>query len=205
MVLGGRRGRRRGGGGRCPLVGGGWRGPGLGELRKGAWRLKPAARWIPIMALALASCGGGTKPCNPGTIMLTVRLDAMTAEADAIDVATTIDGKTTDGTASHRSGVLEGTIEVSFDMYAAGGRVDFTLTARKGSPSRLLGTGTGSIVAVPQGCATLTIDVFAADAGAAGSGGRGGISGGGTGGGGTGGGAAGTGGSVASGTGGGGA
>lgn len=133
------------------------------------------------LVLALDAGCGGTRSCNSGTVMLTVKFDSKTRAATSMDVETTIG---TDGGAPHSESVSrtagspDGTLEVAFPGgYPTGARLTVKLTARNGTGT--LGVGTGTIPALPAGCATLSIVVGAPDgsSGAAGVGGTGGTGG----------------------------
>jgi hypothetical protein len=148
----------------------------------------------------LLGCGSTTKPCNPGTVLVTVTFDAKTKGADSIDVNVRIDGGAPKLTnLPHKAGDTQGSVEVFFPNgsgYPAGKRVDVSVVARSGQMA--LGTAMTTIAMAPSGCGAVSVkfggstpDGGAGADGAAGSGTAG------SGGGGAGGGAAGDDGGVA--------
>jgi concanavalin A-like lectin/glucanase superfamily protein len=141
--------------------------------------------------LVVALSGGlaceSTNACKQGTLLVTATFDSVSRTADNVEITVAIGGgqPRPPTTLAYNSGMSQGTIEVAFPGgYPAGQQVSVTLRATKSGAQ--VGTGSGT-VALPQGCATLAIDVSSIDGG------------GGSGGGGGGGGTAGTGGSAGSG------
>src|SRR6476646_7796281 len=83
---------------------------------------------LALLAIALAGCSS-TKPCNPGTVLLTVMFDATTSAADRIDVNVSEDGgAATLTTLSRQPGPSDGSIEIYFPTggYPKGKSLDVT-------------------------------------------------------------------------------
>ncbi len=93
-------------------------------------------RSIAILCLGLAAgCGGGTRACKSGTLLVHVTLDE---PADTLDISvTTGGGQPITATAPLPSGTSSGTIEVDFPSgYPAGQSVTVAITASSaGGPS----------------------------------------------------------------------
>ena len=135
-----------------------------------------AFAFVLVVALAGAGCGRKALSCNPGTLFVTVNYDGATKAADHLEVQVTVAGSTETAPQSlpHASGALSGTLEIDFSSagggYPAGKRVDVTVTAATASGATL-GTASGFIEPLPDGCGTMTINFIDDVDGGAGAGG----------------------------------
>jgi hypothetical protein len=137
-------------------------------LRSESWR---RARWLSapcVLALLVVGCGS-TKPCNPGTVLLTITLDAASSAADTIDVDVSVEGHTPQSTTlAHKPGMSTGSVELYFSDaagYPTGKRLTGTVVALAGAVE--LGTATFETAMLSAGCAALSVSFTAgADGGA---------------------------------------
>ncbi len=139
----------------------------MDRLKIGSWR---RAHWLSaacVLALLVVGCGS-TKPCNPGTVLLTIKFDAVTSAADTIDVDVSVEGGTPQSTTlAHKPGMSTGSIEVYFPGagYPPGKRLAITVAALAGGIE--LGTATFDSAMLPAGCAAVSVSLSAgADGGA---------------------------------------
>jgi hypothetical protein len=113
---------------------------------------------VAVVVGGAAGCGG-TKTCKDGTLFVTATFDSATSVADSVDVQARIDrGAWQVGRYSRNPGKPQESVEIDFPSgYPEGKSVDVLVIARKGGAE--LGTGSGTVESVPQGCGALMIEV----------------------------------------------
>ncbi len=117
-----------------------------------------------LLLVAALAVGGDactkTASCKPGTLFVTVRLDAGSAAADTLHVSVVLaGGQTWAGSGARGSTASSGTVEIDFPAgsYPAGQSATITVDAL--AAGNVVGTGSSPIASLPAGCATATVDV----------------------------------------------
>ncbi|HXU06702.1 MAG TPA: hypothetical protein VN903_37355 [Polyangia bacterium] len=132
-------------------------------------RSAPLAACV-LIAVAVASCGGGTNACKQNTLLVTVTFEGPARDADEVQATITVPPHSPEMSRKlpHARGVATGTIEVDFPMYPTGASVDVELTAFANQQPIATAGGTKELA---PGCSTLAISLTNGDGGAGTSGG----------------------------------
>ena len=110
------------------------------------------------LALTLSACTS-TNPCSSGTLLVSVTLDATTAQANKLVVVAGVEGtgSTAPADLEHTPGIAAGTVEIDFPHgYPAGQTVAVTITAYDGTTPLGSGHGTAKLTG---SCGTTEITV----------------------------------------------
>jgi hypothetical protein len=112
-----------------------------------------------VVTLTVVSGCGKMRTCKPGTLLLSVTLDAASAAADTFDITATVDGRTTHATVAHNGGA-SGTLELDFapgTAYPVGKSLSLTLEGKR--QGQLVGEGTITALVLPANCAVAKLNV----------------------------------------------
>jgi 6-phosphogluconolactonase (cycloisomerase 2 family) len=111
------------------------------------------------VALLALGCGGKTRSCKHGTVLLDITLEGSAADADHFDLTASVGGSPVRASVDH-SGAPSGTLELDFSSgtpYSTG--ASFSLTLDATMQGRLVGTGLIGPLTLPAGCAALSLTV----------------------------------------------
>lgn len=108
------------------------------------------------LALWAAGCGDRIRPCNMGTLFITMTFDGTTAQSDTIELDVSVEGAAPKLNSFLRmAGPISGTVQIGFPAgYPAGQRV--ALFARARIAGTLVGMATAELV-LAAGCTSLSL------------------------------------------------
>lgn len=115
--------------------------------------------WPLVLVLALAATGCRTRMCRDQTVLVSVRLEGGSDQADLFEVeVTSVGGSRVIATVAHTPGVAAGQLEIDFPRgYPVGQPLSVKIAAGRNEVT--LGIGSASVAALPAGCVTLTVEV----------------------------------------------
>ncbi|HEY7953663.1 MAG TPA: hypothetical protein VII38_00160 [Polyangia bacterium] len=117
-----------------------------------------------IGLLAVTGCAPRVRDCKQGTLLVSLSLDAASAQADRLHVIVVLAGAPLTDDVAFQPGTSTGTLEIDLPSYPAGQTVDVTVIAERGDV--VLGQAEASLP-LDATCGALTLSITAsADAGA---------------------------------------